>query len=404
LKLKLDNRTVAALALAPGDSEVIAWDTALPSFGFRLRRRPSGGTVATWVVQYRTDDGRSPRMTLGGPDRLNTAQARAEARRILARVALGHDPQAEKQAKRLAGAHTWLAATGPYLKHKRTVIKEVSVEVAELYLIGPYFKPLHSRPLASVTSTDLATRLTAIADDHSVPTMRAARKAASAFLTWAVEERLIPSNPIVGTRRPPKALARDRVLSTAEFVAIWNAADDGNGGRCIRLMMLLGCRRREVGGMARSEFDLGRGVWVLPAGRSKNGLALTLPLMPQVRTIIDAVPHNGRDQLFGQTASGFTGWSVLKADLDRALGDTVRPWQLRDIRRTVATMMGDDLGIDPFVIECVLNHISGHKAGVAGIYNRSKYLPQIRQALVRWGEHVERLVERRDAKIIPLRA
>jgi integrase len=55
-------------------------------------------------------------------------------------------------------------------------------------------------------------------------------------------------------------------------------------------------------------------------------------------------------------------------------------WRLHDLRRTVATRLSD-LGVQPHIVEAVLNHISGHKAGVAGIYNRAVYAPEKRAAL-----------------------
>jgi hypothetical protein len=46
-------------------------------------------------------------------------------------------------------------------------------------------------------------------------------------------------------------------------------------------------------------------------------------------------------------------------------------------------------GVPPHIIEAVLNHVSGHKAGVAGVYNRARYADEMRIALERWAEHVE---------------
>jgi hypothetical protein len=46
-----------------------------------------------------------------------------------------------------------------------------------------------------------------------------------------------------------------------------------------------------------------------------------------------------------------------------------------------------DLGVQPHVIEAILNHVSGHKAGVAGVYNRT-YEPKNRAALDLWTDHV----------------
>ena len=50
-----------------------------------------------------------------------------------------------------------------------------------------------------------------------------------------------------------------------------------------------------------------------------------------------------------------------------------------------------------------LNHISGHKAGVAGVYNRASYANEKRQALDLWGAHVESLAEGRMSNVVPLR-
>jgi hypothetical protein len=51
-----------------------------------------------------------------------------------------------------------------------------------------------------------------------------------------------------------------------------------------------------------------------------------------------------------------------------------------------------ELGVQPHIIEAVLNHVSGHKGGVAGIYNRAKYAGEMREALQRWADHVEALI------------
>jgi hypothetical protein len=52
-----------------------------------------------------------------------------------------------------------------------------------------------------------------------------------------------------------------------------------------------------------------------------------------------------------------------------------------------------ELGVQPHVVEAVLNHVSGHKAEVAGIYNRSSYATEQKAALNLWAAHVESLVK-----------
>src|SRR5262249_6632659 len=150
-----------------------------------------------------------------------------------------------------------------------------------------------------------------------------------------------------------------------------------------RLMVLLGCRRAEVGGMRRSEFDLAKGIWTLPKERAKNGRALTLSLSlpPVALAIVQSVPDKGRDCLVGDRGEGgFAGWDDAKKKLDARLSDTVQPFRLHDLRRTCATGLGE-LGVEPHVIEAVLNHVSGHKAGIAGVYNKAKYENAVKIAL-----------------------
>jgi integrase len=192
------------------------------------------------------------------------------------------------------------------------------------------------------------------------------------------------------------------VLSNAELVAIWNACGDDTPGRTIRLLILLGSRRQEVGGMRWSELDLDGGTWTLPAERSKNRRPHSITLPAPALDIIKSVPRSSRDHLFGDRAgSGFTGWSNAKQELDRRLAGTVKPWRVHDVRRTVATGMAD-LGIEPHHIEACLNHFGGHRRGVAGVYNRSSYDRAVAAALARWSEHVLALVEGREGKILAL--
>src|SRR5262249_49854001 len=96
-----------------------------------------------------------------------------------------------------------------------------------------------------------------------------------------------------------------------------------------------------------------------------------------------------------RSPAGFKDWHACKQALNRRLGDSVKPWRVHDLRRTVATRMAD-IGIQPHVIEAALNHVSGHKRGAAGIYNRSTYPAEVKSALERWANHVAALAEGRD--------
>jgi integrase len=185
-------------------------------------------------------------------------------------------------------------------------------------------------------------------------------------------------------------------------VAIWNACGDDDFGRILRLLILLGSRRQEVGGMRWSELDPDAGTWALPAERSKNGRSHTIALPAPAAAIVNRVPRRNRDHLFGDWAgAGFTSWSRGKVEIDRRLAGTVKPWHVHDARRTVATRMAD-IGIEPHHIEACLNHYSGHRRGVAGVYNRSSYDRAVKAALARWAEHVLALVEGRESNVVAL--
>jgi integrase len=401
MKLKLDAKTISALALPKGQTDEICWDAELEGFGLRLRRRRDGGTLRNWVAQYRAN-GRTRRVTIGSADKITAAQAREAARKTLARVELGHDPQAEKEAHRQQAAQTFRSLVPVYLDAKQPELRPGSYRIAKLYLTGPYFKALQPLAITAVTRADVATCIRAIGQRHSIGTAAAARRALSAFFAWTIADGLLGSgaNPVHGTHRPPDLTSRDRILSNAELVRIWDACGASDFGRCVQLLILLGSRRQEVGGLRWSELDLEAGTWTLPAERSKNGRSHTVILPPAVLSIIQAVPRTDRDHLFGNRAgSGFTGWSNFKGEFARQLG--ILDFRLHDIRRTVATRMAD-IGIEPHIIEAALNHYSGHRRGIAGVYNRSSYERAVGAALLRWSEHVAALVEGRTSNVVTL--
>src|SRR5262249_20072520 len=97
--MKLTAKTITALILPPGKSDVIHFDADLPRFGYRLRQASGGKILRSWVVQYKKA-GRSARVRIGDAAAIAAEAARAEARRILARVDLGEDPAADRRDRR----------------------------------------------------------------------------------------------------------------------------------------------------------------------------------------------------------------------------------------------------------------------------------------------------------------
>ena len=404
--MKLDAKTVAKLALPDGKRDAIYFDDDLAGFGLRLRA--SGARVRrTWVAQYRAH-GRTRRMRIGAAEKLKVDDARKAARKILAQVELGQDPQGDKVKARLTSARTLRSVANDYLEAKEGVLRPASYRVTKLYLTGPYFQPLHSTAISDITLADVAARISAITRANSSITASRARYALSAMYRWAMGEGLLgphPVNPVIGTNTPPDSAPRERVLGDGELAAIWRACADDDHGRIVKLLALTGCRREEIGGMRWSEIDLDSGALALPKERTKNGRPHTVPLMPLALSILETVPRraDGRDHVFGERSpAGFTRWAETKHDLDRRLAGRVKEWRLHDLRRTVATRMAD-LGVQPHIIEATLHHFSGHRRGVAGVYNRSPYEREVRAALALWAEHVGSIVDGGERVVVPLK-
>ncbi len=394
--MKLTAKTIAALSL--GDrADVIHFDDEMAGFGYRLRRGAGGKVRRSWIVQYRRA-GASRRVLLG-TDVLSPEQARLAAKKVLATVQLGEDPQAERSERRSKDKLSFRSVAAEYIEAKRDELRPASLRHTVSYLTRPqYFRALWAMPLDQVTRKEVAAQLLTIARQSGRPTAHRARSVLSAFFTWAMKMGLVDHNPVIGTAQPKANPPRDRVLNDPELAAIWNAADGADDfSRIVRLLILLPCRRQEVGGMAWGELD--GAVWTIPSTRTKNGRSIVLPLMPEALAIIASVPHRvGRDQLFGSHhAGGFCAWHTHKRLLDGKLA--IAAWNVHDIRRSVATRMAD-LGVAPHVIEQLLNHQSGHKAGVAGIYNRSSYEREVRAALALWADHIRALAEGGARKIL----
>ena len=393
--MKLTAKTIAAIALPEGKSDFITWDEDLPGFGYRVRLGAGGRLLKSFVCQYKRN-GASRRMTFDAV--LGAEQARAEARKVLAKVELGQDPQGEKTEQRDRDRLSMKSQVAAYLDSKRSKLAERSMIEATRYLTDPkYFGPLHGKSLDGIKRRDVADRVVTIGRECGAATAVRARGTLSAFFTWAMRMGLCESNPVMGAATA-ETRPRERVLTDPELVAIWNACGDDDFGRIVRLLVLTGARRSEIGDMAWSEVNFDRGTFTIPAARSKNGRPCALPLMPMMRSIIEDVAHRvSRDQLFGERSHGFTVWDRSKIALDARCG--VSNWTLHDIRRTVATRMGD-LGVAPHVVEALLNHQSGSKRGVAGVYNKSPYEREVRAALAMWCDHLRALIEGGERRVL----
>ena len=392
--MRLTKANLAKLTLPAGKAEAIVFDDDMPGFGLRIR----AGGKRTWIAQYRLGT-KQRRITLGTSETVDPDKARQLAKATLARVSLGEDPQGVKVEARAQAAVTLGAVVPKYLAHVEGRQRPGHHADVKRYF-DRHWSPLAGSALSSIDRQRVAARLLELAKDNGPFAANRARAALSAFYTWAIGEGLAHANPVSGTNKPAEETARDRVLSDAELALVWRCAGAGDYGVIVRLLTLTACRREEVAALGWSE--LHGSTWTIPGERTKNGLPHELPLPPAVVALLDGVARRDeRDLAFGSRSGPFSGWSKSKAELDarmlmelkaeRGSKAVLTPWRHHDLRRTAATRMGD-LGVQPHVVEAVLNHISGSKAGVAGIYNRAAYRDEKRAALALWAERVEELV------------
>jgi integrase len=211
-------------------------------------------------------------------------------------------------------------------------------------------------------------------------------------------EGLIEINPLVGTRKIDKAKERETVLVIEQLAMVWRACDYENDhiARIIRLLILTGARREEIVQMRRGEFEPGTGIWTLPEERSKNYRKLALPLPPIAHDLITGM-HTRPGWSYVFSDKGQVNVAQGIARVFERCGFERKRFRLHDLRRSAATGMAD-IGVQPHIIECILNHRSGFRAGVAGTYNRATYAREMAIALVRWSEYLLAKVEGREVR------
>jgi integrase len=165
----------------------------------------------------------------------------------------------------------------------------------------------------------------------------------------------------------------------------------------VRLLVLTGARRNEIASMRWSEIDRKARTLNLPAERTKNSKAFTLPLSDLALEIIDGIgERDGRDLVFGcAPGRGFSGWSHCKADLDE-IAKLKEPWRLHDLRRTCRTGLGQ-LGVAPHIAEACLNHLPEK---LIRTYDKNRYEPEKRAAFNLWSAHVEAIVAGKRSNVV----
>jgi integrase len=387
-------KTTASIKLE-GKTERIVFDGDIKGFGLRLRE----GGSRTWIYQYRIGS-KQRRMVLGSAKSVPLSVARENAGRLEAKVKLGGDPAMDKETARRSADETFGVLVEQYLAARQSKWRPNTEREVRRHLTK-YAKSLHRFPIAAVSQKNISDLLDNLNGDA---TRNRVRANLSTFFSWTIKKGIdLPRGNVASYTEKQKENSRTRVLSDNELRTIWRACRDDAFGAIVKLLLLTGQRKSEIGFLRWDEVHDEQ--IALPAARTKNKRDHVVPLSDDAKAILDKFRVDGRTHVFGRYDTGFGGWNTAKLELDARIAKAGKPlehWTLYDLRRTAARRMAD-LGVQPHIVEAVLNHVSGHKAGVAGIYNRARYDKEKRAALNLWAEHVMALVEGRKAVVVPMK-
>lgn len=400
---RINKSSVDSVRVGPKD--VFLWDDKIAGFGLKVT--PAGARV--YLYQYRLHGGRGAkvrRYTIGRHGALTPDQARSEANRLFMLVAQGVDPQSDKvERKRQSIDLAFPTYLDAFAKDCLVPNWKGSANEVEAMLRRYALPPLRSKALPEINRADVAAIM------RPVKARSALASKLFAVLRYlfrhAVSEGDLARSPMDGMKPPPAPVARDRVLEDWELALIWKSsvAMGDPFGSMVRLLMLTGQRREEVAGLPWSELRQADGMWKLPADRAKNGQPVDTPLSSSAVVLLGALAKADKWPRRGWVISTtgkvpFSGYSKAKKCLDAEIarlnaGEALDRWTLHDLRRTLATGM-QRLGVRFEVTEAILNHVSGSRSGVAGIYQRHDWGPEKARALQSWSDHIEALLKDLD--------
>lgn len=386
--------------------------------GLYLVVQPSGGK--SWALRYR-HAGKPCKLTLGRFPIMQLKDAREAAADALEAVEKGDNPAIERKATKAAKLQAAIEGRDKIKNlldeyEKRHLSKIKSGSQARGFLDRFILEPWGERDVQSIKKRDIIALLDDIYDSGRETTANRTLAYLRKFLNWCVERDILEISPATGVKPPAKENKRERVLSDAEIRLFWQACDDAGQpfGPLGKLLLLTGQRRGEVGEI--TDAEISGDTWHLSSERTKNARAHVVPLSNAAQAVLGGVARvRGKaGYLFTTTGatpvSGYSkAHSIIAAKMaklaTKEAGEPVEIAQFtwHDLRRTAATGM-QRLGFPEGVIEAALNHISGTKAGIVGVYQRHDYADEKRAALEAWGRYVTGLVHGQPSNVVKLEA
>lgn len=259
------------------------------------------------------------------------------------------------------------------------------------------------RPAVDITSEDVERLVDEIVDRGAPVQAGLTLTKIRALYNWAVKRKLVAANPAAAIEAPVAPRKRDRRLSEQEIVEYWKALDECEpaAADAIRLCLITGQRRAEVGGMEWKEIERtedGRTWWNIPAARTKATRTTTVFLTPLAMKIIERQGTEGSSHVFPtrRKSKGRRQYdhiteafgSVTRQLLDQ---DKIEEHAtLRDLRRTFATGVAAITGGKKKLLKLTLNHAM---PDVTEVYDRYEYHSELAAVWTAWSERLARILD-----------
>jgi integrase len=396
-KQKLTDRFVRTIKAESAAFAV--WDTY--QRGLACRVQPTG--QKSWKAVY-SRGGRPRWYHIGDASAVGIADARRIAARIMAEVAEGKDPVAERMAERGSGTFAELAEryVEQHAKRKNKSWRQADALVRKHLL--PRWGKLDTKSITRADVRAVMRRIEAPVVANQV------KAAASAIFTWAVKEEIVTANPCIGVDGN-ETRSRERVLSDSELPRFWAAFDDAGLVRssALKVILLTGQRPGEVSHMRREHVV--DGWWTMPGEPdhklgwpgTKNGQSHRVWLPEVVRDIIADIDGGSTTGFVFTTGSrgnpvGKLAEAMRGICTEIGVEEKVTP---HDLRRTFSTRV-TRLGFGRDAMNRVTNHKEG---GIADVYDRHRYEPENKKIMERVAAKIMALVRgTRGGNVVELRS
>jgi integrase len=252
-------------------------------------------------------------------------------------------------------------------------------------------RPLHDKDLRAIRRQDVVNLLDRIAQKNGPVTADRVCASLAPLFGWALDRGKIEVHPAIRIKPYSGQPQSYRPLAEPELAQVWHASGTDTYGAVVRFGILTALRRANILELTWDEVDLDKAELRIPGSKMKNNERFGLPLSTQAMAVLEAQPRKG-PMVFDRLGHKHQ----LKKDLDSRINakrtTPITPWVFHSFRSTFASLSSDHDLAPPHILDECLAHKGSHKAGVAGIYNKSRYETQKREAMNRWGAFVLELV------------